>query len=180
MFAFALGGSICPPTAVFKRAAVPKGTPVHQTWHLTRSCVMRYVHEALCCYSKILCLVGLVGDSGSSKTTVASEFVLCVVVQQRFSHDIVWLPVNDGAKVRLSWLMLKLATKVCEEGSGSNGDNPATPRVDPTHYIESRMRGNPWEAKRRCFIIADNVCDAELVAELLKIDMSVLITTRRK
>ncbi|CAM9799147.1 unnamed protein product [Ectocarpus sp. 8 AP-2014] len=118
-----------------KLAKIPKATPIRKSWHVQRVDVMERVFEALTADGGPR-LVGLVGDSGSGKTTAASEIVRSNEVRQAFSDGVVWLTVNHGAKDRLPSLMLQLAHMMCEEVGGRR---PAT-SDDSAAYIKEQMQ----------------------------------------
>ncbi|CAN0402751.1 unnamed protein product, partial [Ectocarpus sp. 8 AP-2014] len=161
-----------------KLAKVPKGTPARKSWYVKRRHVMDTVFEGLASDGGPR-LVGLVGDSGSGKTTAASETVRSTEVQEAFSDGIAWLSVNDGAKERLSSLMLQLARVVYEDIGCSVGRRP-TPSDDCAAYIRQRMKKGTGEKKLKCLVVADNVWEKEVVSKLLETGMWVLLSTRNK
>ncbi|CAB1113090.1 unnamed protein product [Ectocarpus sp. CCAP 1310/34] len=137
-----------------KPAKIPKSTPIWKSWHVERFDVVERVFEPLTADGGPP-LVGLVGDSGSGKTTAASEIV-------RSNED------------RLPSLMLQLAHMVYEE---IGGRRPAT-SDDGTAYIKERMhRGHGGEGLK-CLGVVDNVWEKEVVCELLEAGMWVLLSTR--
>ena len=122
--------------------------------------------------------VGLVGDSGSGKTTAASEIVRSSEVQQFFSDGIVWLSVDKGAKARLPSLMLDLARMVYEDIGGSLGKPPSSTKSG-AGYTKDLMDGRHGAGKKlRCLLVADNVWEKKVVSRLRKTGMWVLTTTR--
>lgn len=122
--------------------------------------------------------VGLVGDSGSGKTTAASEIVRSSEVLEFFSDGIVWLSVDKGAKARLPSLMLDLARMVHEDIGGSLGKPPSGSKGG-AGYTKDVMDGRHGGGKKlRCLLVADNVWEKKVVARLRKTGMWVLTTTR--
>ncbi|CAM9940537.1 unnamed protein product, partial [Ectocarpus fasciculatus] len=156
-----------------KLAKIPRGTPVRKSWHVQRVDVMERVFEALTADGGPH-LVGLVGDSGSGKTTAAAEIVRSDEVRQAFSDGVVWLTVNHGAKDRLPSLMLQQAHMVYEE---IGGRHPAT-TDDGAAYIKEQMQRGHRGKGLKCLVVADNVWEKEVVWKLLETGMSVLLSTR--
>ncbi|CAN0332873.1 unnamed protein product [Ectocarpus fasciculatus] len=161
------------PKTPAKLARIPKGTPIRKSWHVERAHVMERVLEALTADGGPH-LVGLVGDSGSGKTTVTSEIVRSTEVREAFSDGVVWLTVNHGAMVRLPSLMLQLAHMVYEE---IGGRRPAT-TDDGAAYIKEQMQRGHGGKGLKCLVAADNVWETEVVWKLLETGMSVLLSTR--
>lgn len=153
-----------PPTKVTK---VPDGTPVRKTWHIKRRHVVRAVFEALT-GDEVPCLVGLVGDSGSGKTTAAAEIVRSTEVREAFSDGIIWLTVNKGAKGRISSLMMQLARLGREPGESD----------DSADYIKHRLKESRGRKGLKCLVVADNVWEKEVVSALQQTDMWILLSTR--
>ncbi|CAM9675576.1 unnamed protein product [Scytosiphon promiscuus] len=164
------------PKPSTKLAEVPKGTPVRKGWHVERRHVMTAVVEALA-GDEEPCLVGLVGGSGSGKTTVASEIVRSPDVRKAFSDGIVWLTVNPGATHRLASLMLQLARMVHEEVAGSVGRRPAE-SDDGVMYIRRVVEGGNGRKGLKCLVVLDNVWDKEVVSRVLETGMWVVVSTR--
>ncbi|CAM9623475.1 unnamed protein product [Ectocarpus sp. 6 AP-2014] len=135
---------------------------------------MERVFEALTADDGGPRLVGLVGDSGSGKTTAASEIIRSNEVRQAFSDGVVWLTVNHGAKDRLPSLMLQLAHMVCEEVGGRR---PATSDDGEACIKEQIQRGHGGKGLK-CLVVADNVWEKEVVWKLLETGMWVLLSTR--
>lgn len=124
-------------------------------------------------------LVGLVGDSGSGKTTAASEVIRSSQALNFFSDGIMWLPVDRGAKGRLASLMLRLARSVHEEVGGSVGRPPAESDVGETYVHHQIAKGDAGRGLR-CLVVADNVWEEEVIARLRDTGMWVLVTTRQE
>lgn len=123
-------------------------------------------------------LVGLVGDSGSGKTTAASEIVRSAGVREAFSDGIAWLTVNDHAKGRLSSLVLQLAHMVYEDIEGSVGRAPGE-SDDGRAYVQQRVaRGHQGGRRLKCLVVADNVWGREVVSKLLETGVWILLSTR--
>ena len=162
-----------------KLAKVPKGTPARKTWHVKRQRVMDTVCESLFREGGPH-HVGLVGVSGSGKTTAASEIVRSANVQEYFSDGIVWLSVDEGAKQRLPSLMLDLARTVHEDIGGSLGRPPASRSTKSgTGFIKEIMEGRHNGGKKlRCLLVADNVWEKRVVSRLRKTGMWILTTSR--
>lgn len=127
-------------------------------------------------------LVRLVGDSGSGKTTAASEIVRSTEVREAFSDGIVWLTVNEGAKQHLPSLMLQLAQMVYDDVLGRVGVQPKESDDSSSTfvYIRHRMETGHWGNRLKCLVVADNVWEQEVVSELLKTGISVLLSTRHE
>ena len=157
-------------------ANVPKGAPAHISWHVERRGVMDTVFKALTGGTGPR-LVGLVGDSGSGKTTAASEIVRSIEVREAFSDGVVWLTVNNDAKGRLSSLMLQLARMVYEDVGGSVGSAPRE-SDDGAAYVKQRMTRGQADRGLKCLVVADNVWEREVVSKLLETGMWVLLSTR--
>lgn len=159
-----------------KLVKVPKGTPIRKSWHVERRQVMENVLEALTNLDGPR-LVGLVGNSGAGKTTVASEIVRSARVREAFPGGILWLSVNTGAKERLPSLMLQLARMVHREIEDSVGRPPATSE-DGVTYIKQRVERAHERKGLKCLVVADNVWEKEAVSKLLETGMWVLMSTR--
>lgn len=121
--------------------------------------------------------VGLVGNSGSGKTTAASNIVRSTEMLEAFSDGIVWLTVNTGAKERLPSLMLQLARMVYEDIRGSVGDPPAVSE-DGAAYVKQYMEKGHGGKELKCLVVADNVWEKKVVSKLLETGMWVLLSTR--
>lgn len=160
-----------------KRAQVPKTTPVRQSWHVTRERVQQTVFEGLC-QGVSPRIVGLVGGSGSGKTTAAAELVRRSEVLEYFSDGIVWLPVNNGARDRLSSLMWQLAAMVHDDILGSIGPAPAGGGDGAPYYIKKNIGKGKGGEGLRCLVVADDVWEPEVIATLRGTGMWVLVTTR--
>lgn len=160
-----------------KRAKVPKTTPMRQSWHVTRERVQQSVFEGLC-QGVSPRIVGLVGGSGSGKTTAAAELVRRSEVLEFFSDGIVWLPVCNGARDRLSSLMWQLATMVHDDILGSIGPAPAGEGDGAPYYIKKRIGKGKGGEGLRCLVVADDVWEPEVIATLRGTGMWVLVTTR--
>lgn len=162
-----------PPT---KLAQVPKGTPIRKSWYVERSHVMGTVLDALTGDGGP-CLVGLVGDSGSGKTTAASLIVRSTKVRETFSDGIIWLSINADVQESLPSLMLRLACMVYEDIGGGVGHRPAAPD-DGAAYIKQRLEKDRSGQRLTCLLVADNVWEQEVVSKLLETGMWVLLSTR--
>ncbi|CAM9267893.1 unnamed protein product [Ectocarpus fasciculatus] len=167
-------GSLLPSQT--KTAKVPRGTPLRKSWQIERTHVMDAVSAALISDGGPR-LVGLVGRSGSGKTTAASEFVRSTNARKAFSDGVVWLSVNEGAKERLPSLMLQLAGAVFEDIGGCVGNRPVAP-ADGAAYVKQRVEDGNDGKGLKCLVVADNVWEPEVVSKLLETGMSVLLSTR--
>lgn len=169
-----LGERLPKPPA--RLAKVPKGTPASKSWHVERRQVMEKAFEALTEGGGPR-LVGLVGDSGSGKTTAESDIVRSTEVRKAFHDGIVWLSINKGADKRLPSLMMQLARMVFESIGGSVGFPPAI-SDDGAAYIKQRMEEGHVGKLPKCLVVTDNVWEKEVVLELMETGMWVLISTR--
>eukprot|EP00903_Cladosiphon_okamuranus_P014784 g13696.t1 len=167
-----------PPSPMVKLAKVPKGTPEQKPWHVERRRVMDTVFGALT-RDGAPPLVGLVGGSGSGKTTAASEIIRSDEIRWAFADGIVWLTVNDGAKERLPLLMRQLARMVYEIVGGGVGRPPGQSE-DGAVYIKRFVENGHSGKGFKCLAVADNVWDKEVVSKLLETGMSVLVSTRHE
>ena len=98
-------------------------------------------------------------------------------MREAFHDGIVWMPINKGAHSRLPSLMLKLARMVYEDVGGSVGSAP-TASDDGAAYIKQRMGEGHLGKGLKCLVVADNVWEKEVVLELMKTGMWVLLSTR--
>eukprot|EP00752_Nemacystus_decipiens_P016753 g14991.t1 len=155
----------------------PNGTPARKGWHVERCSVTKAVFKALQSGDGGPRLVGLVGDSGSGKTTAAADVVSSKKAREAFCDGIFWLPINVGAKHRLPSLMQKLATMFFEHVDNSVGHLPIGSE-DRAAYIKHRMRKGRDGTGLKCLVVADNVWEPEVVSKLLETGMWVLLSTR--
>ena len=153
-----------------------KGHAGNESWHVERREVMDTVFKALTGGTRSR-LVGLVGHSGSGKTTVASEIVRSTDVREAFSDGIVWLMVNDDAEGRLSSLMLQLASMMYEGIGGSVGSAPIE-SGNGAAYVKQRMTRGHGGRRMKFPVVADNVWETEVVSKLLETGMWVLLSAR--
>ncbi|CAM9689674.1 unnamed protein product, partial [Laminaria digitata] len=148
-----------------KQADIPKGTPIRKSWHVQRHNVIQTVFRALT-GGQEPAMVGLVGDSGSGKTTAASEIVRSIEVREAFSDGILWLT---------------LARMVHSDLEGGVG-HPPVASDDGAAYIKRRMMETSYhdgiKGAKKCLVVADNVWDKEAVSKLLETGMWVLVSTR--
>lgn len=136
--------------------------------------------EAVCEY---LCrdqepqLVGLVGGSGSGKTTAASEIIRSTRVRE-FFDGVLWLSVDQGACDRVPLLMQHLAKALHQDVRGSVGRPPAG-ADDGVAYVRKLVQGgNGGRGGLRCLVVADNVWEREVLWTLRDSGVWVLVTTR--
>eukprot|EP00903_Cladosiphon_okamuranus_P014783 g13695.t1 len=167
-----------PPSPMLKLAKLPRGTPEKKPWHVERRRVMDTVFGALD-RDGAPPLVGLVGGSGSGKTTAASEIIRSDEIRWFFADGIVWLTVNDGAKERLPLLMRQLARMVYEIDGGSVGRPPGQSE-DGALYIKRFVEEGHNGKGFKCLVVADNVWEEEAVSKLLETGMSILVSTRHE
>eukprot|EP00903_Cladosiphon_okamuranus_P022257 g20467.t1 len=138
---------------------------------------METVLEALTCEGGRH-LVGIVGDSGSGKTTIASEVVRSPKARQTFPDGILWLPVNKGDDGHLAEsVLLALARMVHRDVLGGVGRLPEEPS-DCAAYIKQQMERGHRGKGLKCLVVADNVGEKEVVSKLLETGMWVLLSTR--
>lgn len=182
---------------------MPKGKPAEQSWHVARDRVVSAVYEHLSS-GQTPQVVGLVGRSGSGKTTCAASIVgepkggssrrqnetgdqmlrRLNRVREHFSDGVVWLRVGRGAgsAERVPALMSHLARTVFEELAHSYGFAPGASPTDPrdgSAFIRGFVRGTGKAATRkRCLIVADDVWELDILEELRHTGMWVLFTTR--
>lgn len=178
-------------------ADLPRGIPATKAWHVERPVVTEEVREhlALSGSSTTPGLVGLVGPSGAGKTTVAAMTVRNAVVRQFFCQGMLWLSVGEHAMERVPTIMSKLATKLWEQIFGKTERSPVQAVIfgadtcqdskdedgasdrnaeDGAGYIAKLVRKH----NKRCLVVADNVCESEVVEELKKTGLWVLFTTQ--
>eukprot|EP00903_Cladosiphon_okamuranus_P014799 g13708.t1 len=164
------------PMPPAKLASIPKGMPAPKSWHVVRQQVMDSVFGALAGDGEAR-LVGLVGGSGSGKTTAASEIVRSRRLREAFSDGIVWLTFGEGAKGHLQSSMLQLARIVHKDIGGSVGRFP-TVAEDGAAYVKRWIEKGAGGKPLRCLLAADNVWEKEVVHKLLETGMWVLLSTR--
>lgn len=187
-----------------KLAPVPWGAPVTAHWHVVRNNVVDAVRGKLC-DPEGPWMVGIVGQSGSGKTTAATAIVSDNVgkvlpcncethkaarerVEQvrRYFHDgVLWLRVGRGAgmKSNLPSLILQLATMVnetltdnCDPGRAPTNQEGGTATVE---FVRKKVASGNGGKGYRCLLVADDVWEPEVVAQLQKTGMRVLLTTRK-
>lgn len=183
---------------------MPKGRPADKAWHVVRESLVKDIYKGLSIGDGPR-LVGLVGRSGSGKTTCAAAVVgdpavgkLCRaekqdqalktlnLVRTHFCDGVIWLPVGRGAgsPLHLPGIMNRLATMVHEDILGCRGYRPgASPHIplDGSAYIHEAMRTAKDDGeKMRCLVVADDVWESPVLEELQRTGMSVLFTTRNE
>lgn len=167
------------PRTGSKLARIPDAAPLLPSWHVERDGIMQDLCNVLCDEDDSPRLLGIVGDSGSGKTTCAAEFVRRKNVREIFCDGILWLTVNKGGKDRVPALMRQLAADVHETvTSGIN--RPPAASDPPARYIRKiveRGSGRQYGARLRCLVVADNVWEAEVIMKLRGTAMWVLVTT---
>lgn len=155
---------------------MPDKTPASRDWHVNRAALITSACSGLQRGQQPR-VVGLVGPGGAGKTTLASQIVKCVEVLKFFSDGIVWLPGDGNEHGRAPSLMLQLAKSVHESVMGRICRGP-TAEDDLAAYVKGRMDACHGGRGLRCLVVADDVCDKEMVAELKRTGMWVLMTTR--
>ena len=158
------------------KVTLPTGAPMRKSWYVDRHQIVQDVYDRLC-RERSPTLVALVGESGSGKTTVAVEFVMDRRVQSFFSDGIIWLSVDDGATDRLPSLMKRLAGMV-DENMSEKVRQILGYRDSGTEHIKRYIDQGRQGQGLRCLVVADNVWNPEVVQELKKTGMWILITTR--
>lgn len=164
-----------PTKSLLELANVPEGAPALPSWHIERGDVMQDLCNGLrhVGWPRVL---GLVGDSGSGKTTAASEVVRTKEMRELFHDGILWLPVNKGGKDRLPTLMRQLASMMHEEVMRSTGRAP-TESENTTSFIRKLMEGGYKGEGLRCLVVADDTWEPEVIAKLQETTIWVLVTT---
>ncbi|CAM9325399.1 unnamed protein product, partial [Sphacelaria rigidula] len=193
------------PPALLKLAPAPQGAPVTADWHVVRNSVVDAVSENLFDPNGPW-MVGIVGQSGSGKTTAAAGIVgdkmgqvlpregesqadACERLEQirrHFRDGVLWLRVGRGAgsKRNLPPLMLQLARMVDENvgdvancGSGKIPTNQEGGTAT-TAYVRNRITSGNNGKGYRCLLVADDVYEPDVVKQLRDTGMRVLLTTR--
>ncbi|CAM9211675.1 unnamed protein product [Ectocarpus sp. 6 AP-2014] len=140
-------------------------------------------------------VVGVAGPSGAGKSTIASMIVARHDVRGHFSQKgVVWLSVGQGARDRLLDVMYRLAVMVhalVAESSSSPDDGPFRPPRTPdigvepedgAAYVREILAADEGERSSggcgELLVVADDVWEAEVLAELRNTGASILYTTR--
>lgn len=186
-----------------KLAPVPQGAPVTADWHVVRNSVVDAVRENLCDPGGPW-MVAIVGRSGSGKTTAAAAIVgdnmgkvlprddethheACEhleEIRRHFYDGVLWLRVGRGAgtKTNLPSLMLQLARMVGENLTDNCGAGEASMNQEggtaTAEYIRKKVASGNDGQGYRCLLVADDVWESEVVAQLQETGMRVLLTTR--
>ncbi|CAM9163204.1 unnamed protein product, partial [Sphacelaria rigidula] len=153
--------------------------PARKDWHVERSDIIDSVYDTFRGDGRPQVL-GLVGDSGSGKTTVASQIVRSKEVLEFFCDGIVWLSIGVNAKDRLPALIQHVSMS-CQSQQGTPRE--VGPAPTPTwseqllEYVGDVVDGTRGR-KNKCLVVADDVCDGGVVAELQKTGVWILMTTR--
>ena len=158
------------------KVTLPTGAPMRKSWYVDRHQVVQDVYDRLC-RERSPTLVALVGESDSGKTTVAVEFVMDRRVQSFFTDGIIWLSVDDGATDLLPSLMERLAGMV-DKNMSERDRQTLVYRDSGTEHIKRYIERGRQGQGLRCLVVADNVWDPEVVRELQKTGMWIIITTR--
>lgn len=160
-----------------RRAKIPAGAPNRGSLHVRRQHVISEVSEALSSDGG-LPLVGLVGASGSGKTTAAAQVIWNFGVLRAFPGGIVWISGKNGGQERLPTFMLAFARKVYMDIFHGRGDPPSS-SDDAITYVKKRMEHLLIEGEgSKCLVVADGVLETEVVSQLLQTGMRILLTTR--
>lgn len=165
------------PASSRSTAALPNEAPAGKDWHVERSDIIDSVYNTFKDDERPQVL-GLVGDSGSGKTTVASQIVRNKKVLELFPDGIVWLSIGAFAKDRLPAL-IEHVSMTCQQGTPREvGLAPApTWSEQLLGYVGDVVDGTRGR-KNRWLLVADDVCDGGVVAEVQKTGMCILMTTR--
>lgn len=133
-------------------------------------------------------LVGLVGGSGSGKTTAAAEIVRSTEVLEFFSDGVLWLSADEGTTnhQQLPPLMQQLVAMAQENIGGLLRGENSSPRpdfddsADAAAFVKEVFGGSSREGVRglRCLVVADNVWEGEVIVRLREVGVWVLVTTR--
>ncbi|CAM9948140.1 unnamed protein product [Ectocarpus sp. 12 AP-2014] len=140
-------------------------------------------------------VVGVAGPSGAGKSTIASMIIARDDVRGHFSEKgVVWLSVGQGARDRLLDVMYRLAVMVHElvvDSSSFPDDGPFRPPQTPdigvepedgAAYVREILTAEEGERSSGSFgellVVADDVWEAEVLAELRSTGASILYTTR--
>ncbi|CAM9693319.1 unnamed protein product, partial [Ectocarpus sp. 8 AP-2014] len=180
---------------------VPAGAPTAKGWHVVRDTLVYDVYDHFVAEDGPW-ITGLVGRSGSGKSTAAALMVaggMQVVrpqhgetheealarlhrVRTLFPDGVVWLRVGRDAEERLPGLMQDLAKMVYEDVLDGRGYPPGQSPIDPKNgaaYVHQAMvEGGQGQAGLQCLLVADDVWQSEVVEELRKTGMRVMLTTR--
>ena len=151
---------------------------MRKSWYVDRHRIVQDLYDRLC-RERSPTLVALVGESGSGKTTMGVEFVMDRRVQNFFSDGIIWLSVDHGNTDRLPSLMEHLTRMVDKKYFGKGSPNLIYRDSGTEHikrYIEQGRQGQGL----KFLVVAENVWDPEVVRELRKTGMWILINTRDK
>lgn len=165
---------------------IPPEAPRIRNWHVEREGVVAETCERLGIGNNTKTeffeqprMVGLAGPCGSGKSTVASMVVAREDVRKYFYKGVLWLQVGQGAKDRLSEVILHLARMVYETVMQKACRPPRISGVgvtpeDGAAYIHEVVN----ETNLRFLVVADNVWEAEVLKELKWAGVWVLYTTR--
>ena len=128
-------------------------------------------------------MVGLAGPGGAGKSTVASLLISREEVREHFHEGVLWLQVGKGANDRLPELMLDLASMVWETVLLKRGTSVPPRKASMTDEPEdgaAYIREMAVDKGIRNFlVVADDVWEEEVLAELRKAGACVLYTSRR-
>ncbi|CAM9684496.1 unnamed protein product, partial [Ectocarpus fasciculatus] len=169
------------------RVKIPSGAPRVRDWYVERRAEVAQACDHLEIASsrdssdgnpaKNPRVVGLAGPGGAGKSTVASMVIAREDVRASFHKGVLWLPVGQGAKDRLSSLMLDLAGMVHKTvlPKSCRAPQKAGERTDDgVAYIKEMVA----EGRERLLVVADDVWEVEVLQELKSAGTWVLYTTR--
>lgn len=171
--------------ALARKVKVPGAAPRIQSWYVLRKAGIKRACDLLGINGESTAsqeprVVGLVGPGGAGKSTMASMVLRDLDVRSRFHKGVMWLSVGKGAENHLCELMFRLATMVWRAVLGKCARPPekggAVVKPDGGEYIRERVDAG---SRRSFLVVADDVWEGEVLAELRKAGVWVLYTSRR-
>lgn len=168
-------------------AKIPAAAPRIRVWYAERAAIVAEACDRLCPSNDSDTagdansprIVGLAGPGGAGKSTVASMVVAREDVRVFFRSGILWLPVGRGANHRLPELMLSVAKMVYEVVLEEKVRPPLMPAFggsseDGIAYIREVV----GQGHHRYLLVADDVCEPEVLEALKNTGAWVLYTSR--
>lgn len=180
-----------PAAVLIGGAKIPAAAPLVRTWYAKRAAIVAEACDRLLCPSSnsdtaaaaaaddAPNIVGLAGPGGAGKSTVASMVIAREDVRVYFRSGILWLSVGHGAKHRLPELMLSVAKMVYEVVLKEEVRPPLMPAFggcaeDGVAYIREVV----GQGHHRYLLVADDVCEPEVLEALKSTGAWVLYTSR--